>query len=230
MIDTAYIENIQKLRRERDARIKANPLTWLSLVGLFQLEEGDNPFGGSETGGISLPGLPRERCGSFNLKDGKVAVTAAKGSSITVNGEAATDQWLKTDKDGKPDLIEIGTLAIKIIQRGADLYLRVWDRESPDWKNFQGYKYYPVKPEYCITADYIVYDSPRVIKVQDVIGNMSDGHFPGEVHFAVNGMECKLIAEDDGDELLFNFTDMTREDTTYPGGRNITTPNLKMAG
>ena len=118
MIDTAYIDNIQKFRRERDARIKANPLTWLALVGLFPLEEGDNPFGGRETGGIYLAGLPREQCGSFVLKDGKVSVTAATGSSITVNGEAATDQWLKTDKDGKPDLIEIGTLAIKIIQRG----------------------------------------------------------------------------------------------------------------
>lgn len=227
MKEDLYIDSIYKFRNDRDQRVKINPLSWLSLVGLFPLEGGDNPFGGDDKTGIFLPGLTREQCGIFHLEDGKVSLLAQMESGFTINGNLVKTQLLQTDADRVPDLIEVGTLAIKIIHRGSQYYLRVWDRESPAWKYFEGYHYYPVISEYCITADFLLYDSPRIIKVQDVIGNISDSRFPGEAHFTVNGVPCTLIAEDSEDELLFSFTDKTREDTTYPGGRFITTPNAE---
>jgi uncharacterized protein (DUF1684 family) len=223
MSDISYVDSIQKLRNDRDQRVKANPLNWLSLAGLFPLEEGDNSFGGDEKAGIFFPTLSREQYGSFHLEGERVTIFAETESGVTIHGSASTNQLIQTDTDRLPDLIEVGTLAMKIIHRGSQYYLRVWDRESPAWKNFAGYHYYPVRSEYSITADFLLYDSPRIIKVQDVIGNISDSRFPGEAHFKVNGIACTLIAEDSEDELLFSFNDKTREDDTYPGGRFITT-------
>jgi uncharacterized protein (DUF1684 family) len=223
MSDISYVDSIQKFRDERDQRVIANPLNWLSLAGLFSLEEGDNPFGGDEKARIFLPGFARKNSGVLRLEDGQVNLITEVGSDATVNGSAPRHEPIRTDAEGTPDLIEIGRYAFRIIQRGSQHYMRVWDRESPAWKFFAGYQYYPVRSEYCVTADFLLYDSPMIIKVQDVIGNISDSRFPGEAHFTVNGIACTLIAEDSEDELLFSFTDKTREDTTYPGGRFITT-------
>ncbi|MBN2258351.1 MAG: DUF1684 domain-containing protein, partial [Anaerolineaceae bacterium] len=44
----------------------------------------------------------------------------------------------------------------------------------------------------------------------------------GEIHFTLEGVDCRLVAEDSGNELLFSFTDLTRADVTYPGGRFLT--------
>jgi uncharacterized protein len=227
MSDISYVDRIQKFRDERDQRLIDNPLNWLSLAGLFPLEEGDNSFGADKKSGIFLPGFARKNCGVLRLEDGRITLITDVGSGATVNGSTPGHEPIRTDAEGIPDLIEIGKYAFKIIQRGSQHYMRVWDRESPAWKKFQGYQYYPVRSEYCFNADILLYDSPRIIKVQDVIGNISDSRFPGEAHFMVNGIACTLIAEDSEDELLFSFTDKTREDDTYPGGRFITTTKPK---
>ncbi len=60
---------------------------------------------------------------------------------------------------------------------------------------------------------------PKSIKIQDVIGGDHDGFLAGEARFNLHGIDCHLVAEEDGDDLLFSFTDQTRKDTTYPGGR-----------
>lgn len=227
MIDSSYIDSILKFRSERDQRVRVNPMNWLSLVGLFPMEEGDNSFGSDDKGSAFLPGLFRGQTGILLLEDGTVTLRSDALSGITVNGKASIPERIRTDMDGTPDLIEIGRYLMKIIRRGPQHYLRVWDRESPTWKTFQGYQYYPIDPKFCINSDFIIYDSPRVIKVQDIIGNISDTHFPGEAHFTINDTEYTLIAEDAEDELLFSFTDKTREDTTYPGGRFFTVPKTE---
>lgn len=224
MSEESYIASIEKIRFERDQRVKTNPLSWLSLVGLFPLNEGDNPFSGEDKDGLFLLGLEAGQGGIFHLADGNVTIVAPAGSGITINGNSPVSRPLQTDTDRVPDLIEAGSLAIRIIHRGSLTYLRVWDKESPAWKDFEGYRYYPVKPEYCVTAEFVRYDAPRMMKIQNVLGDISDTAFPGEAHFKINEKKCVLIAEDAEDELLFSFTDKTREDTTYPGGRFITVP------
>jgi uncharacterized protein (DUF1684 family) len=222
MIDTGYIERILSLRAARDKRIKDNPQSWLALVGLFHLEEGDNPFGADASNKITLEKCVQARCGSFHLENGKISLIPLSNSNITINNLIPEHRFLHADHDEEPDMIRAGSLTMKILIRGQDYYLRVWDAESPEVKKFSGLEYFPVKPEYQITAKFIAYDPPKVIKIQDVIGTVYDGHLFGEAHFTLHGITCTLVAEEDDDELLFSFTDQTHEDSTYPGGRFMT--------
>lgn len=221
---TDYEESIHNIRAQRDKKIAADPLHWLNLVGLFWLEEGENSFGGNETNKISLPEFPQAFCGTFHFKDGIVTLYPAKGANITINGIAPETRPLATDREKTPDLISIGSLTMKIIIRGGVPLVRIWDRESSGIKNFTGFHYYPVKPEYRVAAKYIRYDPPKPIKVMEVIGTQIDSALLGQAQFTLNGVECTLEAEQSGDKLLFNFTDTTNKDTTYGGGRKFYLP------
>lgn len=221
---TAYEENIKNIRTARDTKTANDPLHWLNLAGLFLLEEGENSFGSSEGNKIALPALPCSNCGSFNFKDGIVTLHPAKDIHITINGITPETRPLLTDRDQEPDFISIGSITIKVIIRGGVPLARIWDRESPAIKNFTGFHYYPVKPEYRVVANYVHYDPPKPIKVMEVIGTEIDNALLGQAHFTLNGVECTLEAEQSGDELLFNFTDGTNKNTTYGGGRKFYLP------
>jgi uncharacterized protein (DUF1684 family) len=222
MTDIDYSGRILSLRSAREKRLRDNPHSWLALIGLFQLEEGDNPFGAEPSNKIRLEKCEQASCGSFYLENGKVSLIPVLNSNITINNLMPESRYLRTDHDEEPDMIQAGSLTMMILLRGQDFYLRVWDAESPEVINFTGLKYFLVKPEYQITAEFITYEPPKVIKIQDVIGTVYDGHLFGEAHFTLNGIACILVAEEDDDELLISFTDKTREDLTYPGGRFLT--------
>jgi uncharacterized protein (DUF1684 family) len=222
MTNNDYSAGIQRFRDARNERLKTNPQSWLALSGLFRLEDGDNPFGADSENKIVLAQCEAAHCGSFHLDNGQVTLISQPGTNLTVNDLPPETRNLHSDHDEGTDLIRIGNLTMMILLRGKDHYLRVWDRESKAIVNFTGLKYYPIKPEFRITAKFVAYEPPKIIKIQYVIGTEYDGYLAGEAHFNLNGVDCRLVAEADGDELLFSFTDETRRDTTYAGGRNLT--------
>jgi hypothetical protein len=221
--DETYLKEIQNIRDARDNRMATNPHSWLALIGLFRLEEGDNTFGAGGTNMIKLPEYPQENGGIFQKIKGKVHLLPHPDSVITINKNPPGMDFLHTDQDVEPDRIEIGTLTMMIIQRGEFMYLRVWDRASLAAKTFKGLRYFPVDPKYRIKSKFITYDPPRPIMIMDVIGIEHEGSLFGEAQFTWDGVDCSLVAEEDGDELLFSFTDKTRESLTYPGGRYLVT-------
>jgi uncharacterized protein (DUF1684 family) len=219
---TNYIESIKDHRKKREAEFASDPLSWLNLVGLYWLEEGENSFGSSPGAKISLPQFPQPISGYFLFQGGKVTVHPS--ADMTMNGQAVEPRPLFTDKDPKADLLDVGVLTMKVIVRGADTLIRIWDREAELKKGFDGFNYYPVNSEYKVTAKFIRYDPPSpAIRIKG-IGTEVPTFFMGQARFTLNGEECALEAEESGNELLFNFKDATNNDATYGGGRRFYLP------
>lgn len=219
---TEYIEYINEQRKKREAEFASNPLSWLNLVGLFWLEEGENSFGSGPEAKISLPQFPQPVSGYFFFQGGKVTVHSHL--EMTMNGQAVEARPLFTDKDSKADLLDIGVLTMKVIVRGRDTLIRVWDREAELKKGFAGFAYYPANPDYKVTAKYLRHDPPKPVMRIEAIGSEVPTFFMGQARFILNGEEYTLEAEESGDELLFNFKDGTNSDTTYGGGRRFYLP------
>lgn len=221
---SAYEESILKIRSEKDEQIKANPLHWLNLAGLFWLEEGSNPFGSDASNKIAHSAFPHPFCGSFDLANGQVLFHPAEGIAFTSNHTDSTARPLITNSNAEPDIIEFGSLVMKVIVRGSYLLIRMWDRESPAKIQFHGLSYYPVKEEYRIAARYLRYETAKVVKKAEVIGTETQVILLGEVHFNLQGVDCSIVAEKSGDNLLLHFADKTNVKTTYGGGRRIYIP------
>lgn len=224
MINAVYMEQIESIRQQREKRMTVSPINWFTLVGLFPLREGENPFGSSASMAVPFDLFPCGNCGTLVIKNSMITLIPAPGIPLAVNGEVPTAASLQTDADGLADLIEVGRLSMRVIKRGEPLFLRVWDREAEIRLNFPGLKYFPVDPAFCLETRYVRYATPKIISIIDAIGTTQDIQFPGEAQFTLNGVECRLMAQEDEDGLLFNFTDLTREDSTYPGGRYLETP------
>jgi uncharacterized protein (DUF1684 family) len=223
MSSNTYQESILKLRREEDERVAAEALDWFNLIGLFRLEEGPNSIGNDEENKIFLKQFPSSFCGNLILKNGVVTFEVAEDLVFTSNHPDVDTRPLLTDRDPEADLIHIGSLTLKIIVRGPATLVRVWDRDSAVKNAFSGFKYYEVDEAYVVRAKYLRHDPPILVKRYDMIGTESEGQFLGRALFTLQGVECALEAEKDGEQLLFHFTDGTNRTTTYGGGRKFRT-------
>jgi len=217
-----YIESILQHRTAREKRLLANPRNWFSLIGLYPLAEGQNILGGKQGESINIPGLPQEFSANLKLTHGEVSLVEGT-SALLVNGKAADLRSLGTDRDEVTDVLSVGDIHIIVIQRGERLFLRAWDLQARAATDFSGLNYFPVDPAWRITAQFTTFPQPQLLPIEDMIGTHYESRFIGRATFSIGGAICSLIAEENDDEFLFSFTDLTKTDSTYPGGRFITT-------
>ena len=226
--EQTYENEITQYRTERESRLRDNDRSWLALVGLFWLVEGNNTFGRASSNDIQLdsPAVP-EQAGVFQFRNGTVTVRAADDTPLTCKGEAVKFKTLRFDIEESPDYLELGSLIMVAIKRGKNCLVRVWDKESPNRKQFTGLKHYPVNSTFRVTARFVPYDPPRIMKIRDVIGEEYDVEFPGFALFTLGGKECRLEAEKTDEGLFFNYYDPTNGNGSYPGGRflDVEKPN-----
>lgn len=217
-----YEEKIMTSRAERETRLRENERSWLALSGLYWLEEGNNTFGSDASNDIQLdsPSVPAQ-AGVFQYRNDLVTLKVTEGVEMESNGSPVKVKILRNDKDEHPDYLELGNLIILVIQRGQNCLIRVWDKNTPNRKSFTGLKHYPINPDYRVTARFVPYDPPRVMKIRDVIGEEYEVEFPGFAIFTLGGKECRLEAEKSDEGLFFNFYDPTNGNGSYPGGRFI---------
>ena len=213
----AYINQILQSRKEHEHALIQSSRNWLSLSGLFLLHEGDNRVNSSPHG-IFIEGFPADAEIIINGAKGRASLVQAT-AGVLLNDKPAQPQFLIADVDGEADVLAAGSLLMIVIQRGSQLYLRVWNLDAQTLKDFHGLNYYPVNPAFCLPAEYIPFDIPREKIIRDAIGGETSKPFPGFVRFRFMGSNYELIAEEIEEQFLLNFTDLTRQDTTYPGGR-----------
>ena len=192
---------------------------WLTLSGLFWLNEGTNRFGTDPDNEIVLPGESAPaHAGSFTFHAGTATLHAEASAGVAVNGQPATTVQLRSDAVAG-DLITIGDLTMLVIQRGQRHAIRLWDRRSPARMAFTGRRWYPVHEAYRLSARFVPHDPPHTLAVPNILGETEQRHSPGYAVFTLGGHEHSLDAVTEGDELFFIFRDQTAQDTTYPAGR-----------
>ncbi len=206
---------------KRVARLTA-PNGWLSLAGLFWLHEGVNQFGASRSNDIVFPsGKAPDYLGSFILRGDLVEVRIWPGVDVRCNGEPVTRRLLRSDADGKPDVLVYGTLSWYVIKRGNRYAVRLKDSQNPALRQFRGIERYPVDPKWRIPARFERYDSARVVEVPTAVGTVAKLRCPGRLVFHYRGgiYELEAAAEPGDSSLFVIFTDKTNGEETYGAGR-----------
>jgi uncharacterized protein (DUF1684 family) len=219
----AYERELEQWKAKRLAGLKGED-GWLSLIGLFWLKEGENRFGSDPLNEIVLPeGKVPAQAGTVRLAGGKLTLEAKPGSGITSAGRPAATLELKSDEDGAPTPLELGSLSFHVVKRGERLGLRVRDRENPARAEFKGTDYYPADMKWVVAARFEPYEPPKRVPILNVLGMETEETAPGALAFDVGGREYKLQAlREKGDEQLFIiFADQTSGKETYGAGRYL---------
>lgn len=221
--DPSYTREIAKWRNERLEEINGEN-GWNTLVGLFWLNEGTNRFGSQPSNDIVLP---RNRApkfaGSLLLDKGAVRLTANLEAGITNEGNRVSDLTLKSDADGWPTALKLGSLTMFVIKRGDRFGLRVKDKLHPARANFHGLSYFPIDLNWKIEAKLEAYVPPKVIPIVNVLSMVDNMTSPGALVFEVAGKEYRLdpVLEKGSKQLFVIFADLTSGKQTYGAGRYL---------
>lgn len=212
---------IQQWREEQERSLRADD-SWLTLAGLFWLNEGENTFGSGEDQHLVFPAdacLPH--AGTL-IRDGhKVTLRTAPGAKVTLNGQPVTEAVLTADGDGKnqPDVVRHDTLSFFVITRGHRVGIRLRDTNSPVRRNFAGRVWFDYNPAYVVEASFTPYEAGKTIPILNILGDVMDTPSPGFVTFTLDGQTCTLDATAAGSGLFFNFRDKTCGKESYGAGR-----------
>jgi uncharacterized protein (DUF1684 family) len=230
--ENAYRQEIDKWHNERASQLRSED-GWLTLVGLFWLKEGENRFGSDPSNQIVLPqGKAPAHAGSLWVEGGAVRLEAEPQAGITSEGKPVTTLALASDAEGKPTVLQLGTLSFHVIKRKDQLGLRVKDKDNPARTQFAGLDYYPVSLNWRIDARFEPYNPPKKIPIVNVLGMVEEQPSPGRIVFDVAGKTYSLdaITEEGSPELFVIFKDETSGKETYGAGRYLYTDPANASG
>ena len=211
-----YPESIQEWRQTREAGLKTDN-GWLTVSGLFWLEQGSNKAGADDSKPIRLPdGYPKE-FGSFERTGENVVFHAAKGVFTSPGGPTVR---LRSDADGAtPDVLRFRDLALTVIKRSGRLAVRMRDTNSKMRRDFTGLKWFPIRPNMSVEAKWVAYEQPKTIAIPNVLNFVDEQKTLGYAVFQLHGKEHTLEPIIEGHELFYIFKDLTAGKETYPAGR-----------
>lgn len=222
-VDPTYQQSFEKWKADMVEDLKKN---WLTLAGLFWLQQGANSFGSDARNRVVLPEHSSPpTAGWFELQGDEVTVKFAADVRAQVDGQPATTAKLQPDISGKATIVELGRLQMKVIRRGQRVGIRVKDLDSPAVRKYHGPIFYPLNPAYQVTAAWEPSDGRKTVDVPNVLGDVTPTPVAGLAHFKLNGRELTLSAlgGNPKDGLFFVFKDLTSKSTTYPPGRFLDT-------
>src|SRR5688500_6794022 len=221
-LEPAHVAAVEEWRSRRDQRLRAAD-GWLSLAGLYWLEEGENRFGSDSANDLVFAaGAAPAQAGALQVTGKVITLRAAPGAGLTVAGQPVTTLALRTDAIPEgPTVVELGRLSFQVIERNGKLAVRLKDRENPALLAFTGMEYFPIAAAWRVEGRLEPYEPPKQIPVPNALGWVENSPSPGAIVFEIDGKEHRLdpILEPGATDLFVIFGDPTNGKETYGAGR-----------
>lgn len=218
------------------------PDSWLSLIGLHWLAEGETTVGSSPDNGVVLPGEAAPRVGAVVVEGETVrwrtepGVRVTQGVDSTLNLQAGSGAFppdVSRDPEveeadltaspgpGKMVVLRHGDLNWIAVRRGERVALRTRDNGADAYDAFHGIERFPTSTDWRVTARWVPHE--KTVSVPNVIGTVSETRSPAALEFWVGGERHALdvVGEPDHGQYMLVFADATSGSETYGGGRYL---------
>ncbi len=236
-----HISEIESFQEARVAELEA-PDSWLALMALHWLSEGETTMGSDPTNDLVLPeGKAAPFVGSVILEGEIVRFVAVDGVRITMGVDSTlnlqagsgafppdirddpvvTEAELGLEGPGKYTVLRHGDINWIRIQRGSQFALRVRDNSNDVYDRFHGIDRFETDAEMRLTATWMPQN--EVVAVPNVLGTVSEVPSPAYLEFWIDGERHTLdvTGEPDSERFMMVFADQTSGETTYGGGRYL---------
>lgn len=219
----SYINEIETWHQNRENNLKKET-GWLTVAGLYWLDEGENTFGSGMENKIVFPtGKAAAQIGSFALSNDEVKLTILPHVDVKRNDSLFTNGVIfNKNIEEQSVILSHKNLRWFIIKRGNRYGVRLRDSESDARKKFTHIECFPVIEKWRVNATFEAPTSKKTIPIHDVIGNTTETTFGGTLKFEIDGKSYTLDATLEGeDDLFIVFGDYTNGNKTYGAGRFI---------
>jgi hypothetical protein len=221
--DQSYLSTLQQWRLQHAASLSTTD-GWLTVIGLEWLKPGNNTFGTAADNSVRLGAPGSAHLGIIHVGQGGLQLQAPTGgfpADFQVDGHAAKNQEIVVEGP-MPTQFTFGTLTFFVIRRGDQTALRIKDSQAPARLGFHGLQWYAPNPSYKIEAEWIPYDEPKQVGIQNVVGIVTPGLVPGVARFKIQDQVISLeptVQSLNAKSLLFVIRDATSGKTTYAASR-----------
>ena len=183
--EAAYVESIREWQVQRLERLRDKD-SWLSLAGLYWLEQGENSFGSDSANDIVFPEKADAFGGILILKDNLVTIRVAEGVEIYLGDSLVSEMELADDHSENTTRLQQGDLAWYIVKRGERYGIRLRDHKHPRIHELDHIPTYPVRTDYVVEATLEAFDTPRIMTVPTPLeGYTEDYECPGILKFRI---------------------------------------------
>ena len=188
--DESWVESVEAWRAKHETDYRRD---WVTIAGLHFLEPGEHSLGSSKASLLVLPdGVPAS-VGTILVADGWVRYEPAAGVKPMVNGSPLSGTAVLKQPGREPDTeVQINDVTFAVHQSGTRLSLRVWDPDGKHVREFAGFSWFPIDPNYRVVAKFIPDDKPRNVPVVNTYGDADVMPSEGVVEFELNGETIRL--------------------------------------
>jgi len=189
---------------------------WLSLAGLFWLQQGDNSLGSLSTNQHILPSGSPEELGVISVKDDNIQISVTS-EAVKIDGQPLSNARLNPNETQ----VTFSSYSFYIIKREKGYAVRLKNKLNPSIKHFKGTHFYHYNPELKVTAKLIPPSHKKTIDIATVYNTVRKNDSAGLLEFIWQGKSYQLEAISYGKDepMALMFVDETSQDTTYGAGR-----------
>lgn len=238
--DAFHAAEVEGWVKRRTAEMKA-PDSWLSLIELHWLGEGETTVGSSPDNDIVLPEKAALRVGRVILEGDVVRFVADAGAVVTrgidstlslpvgtgarppeVSGDPEVQEAILGDvSPGHHTVLRHGDLNWILITRGEQFALRVRDNANASYGGFVDIDRYATSADWHVTARWVPHE--KTVAVPNVLGTITDTPSPAYLEFWIDSERHTLdvIGKPDHGQYMMVFADSTSGTETYGGGRYL---------
>jgi uncharacterized protein len=196
----------------------------LPIVGIWPLNEGDTPFGTDGSLPIALPASAgAARAGVLQRAGDMVTVAPAPGVDLRRPDGSAVGAGAEL-----ADPITVGSIQLEYGGGGdGSWFVMARDLAHPAAKTPPAPEVYALDSKWRLPARFEAFAAPKMMKIADVRGGLSDMPAVGELVVRLDDRERRLVVFEGGESFFLMFKDATNGATTYGGYRILAPKTVK---
>jgi uncharacterized protein (DUF1684 family) len=189
--DTA--DHRSKVQAFRDKHEADYTRDWVSIAGLHFLEPGTHTVGSAVRNDVVVVANLPETIGRLAVKGTSITFEPAAGVVATQKGQPVKGPIVMKE-EGKPPAPEfmIGDVRLVAHASGERLALRVRDPNGPLAKDFRGFTWFPIDPQYRVTGRFIPDAKSANLAVKNTFGDTDSYATDGVIEFTLQGQTMRL--------------------------------------
>ena len=216
------INKIEAWQENRNEEMRDTSESWLNLVGLFWLEQGESTFGADSSNTLQFPSTAPEFAGTFILEDTLLKVDVEEGIRVLHEGKSIQELILRNDMNKPTTYLQMGSINIHAIKRPEGIAIRVKDSQNPALVSFDDIPNFDIDPNWKVEAKLNWFEEPQDIQIPTVLGSERTQKCPAKIVFTIDNKEYQLSPYKSfyGDPVwTIIFGDLTNGESSYGGGR-----------
>ena len=216
--DEAWVEQVEAWRATHEADYRRD---WVSIAGLHFLDQGTVRVGSANTNDIVLAASVPATIGQLIVRDGRIRYEPEPGVPVLQNGQPVTGPLVLKEPGTPPaDEITIDNVRLVIHESGGRLALRVRDPDGPFVREFAGFTWFPIDPDYRVTGRFVEDPAPRTVPVLNTFGDEDFYPTEGVIEFTLQGETLRLRPfTTRPNRFYIVFRDASSGDETYATAR-----------